>query len=160
MGNEGFKRPRISLEAIESSEQTIFEIFESTEEPVVRSPFPGLLPDVLRSVELRRILGEEMDLNEVFDVLQPSADSFRLVPGCVIHHQVDLPPFVVSEQLLNERSECVGIVSLDEPEMPARVFTNPYRSHDFCALATRKTPYVCALAPSGPCAMQRSGLAE
>ena len=154
IGNQGSKRPRISLEAIESSEQTVFEVLEGTEEAVVRSPFSGLLPDVLCSVEFRRILGEEMDLDEVFDFLQPLPDSFRLVPRSVIHHQMDLPPFVITEQLLDERSESVRIVPLDEAEMPARGFTNPYRSNDFCALAARKTLYAGALASSGPRAMQ------
>jgi hypothetical protein len=160
VGNQGFERPRISLEAIESSEQTIFKVLEGTEEPVVRIPFPGLLPDVPRGVEFRGILGEKMNLNEIFDVLQPSADSFRLVPGCVIHHQVDLPPFVVTEQLLDEQGEGVGIVSLDESEMPARVFAYPYCSHDFCAFATGKTLNLRPLTLPGPCSMQSSGLAE
>lgn len=117
-------------------------------------PFPSLLPDILGRVELRSILGEEMDLNEVFDFLQPLSDSFRLVPGGVIHNQVDLPPLVVTEQLLDERSECAGIVSLDESEVPTRLFANPYRTHDFCALTTWKTLYVRALASPSPCAVQ------
>lgn len=118
------------------------------------SPFPSLLPDILGGVELRSIFGEEMDLNEVFDFLQPFSESFRLVPGCVIDNQVDLSPFVVAEQLLDERRECVCIVSLDESEVPTRLFANPYGSHDFRTLATRKTLYVRTRASSGPCAVQ------
>ena len=85
------------MESIESSEQTVFEIVKSSEEAVVGSPFPSLLPDILGGVELWSIFGEEMDLNEVFDFLQPFSESFRLVPRCVIHNQVNLSPFVVAE---------------------------------------------------------------
>ena len=63
MCDQGFERPRITLEAVESTEQTVFEVLEGTEESVMRSPFPGLLPDVARSVEFRCILGQGMDLN-------------------------------------------------------------------------------------------------
>ena len=118
------------------------------------SPFPSLLPDILGGVELRGILGEEMDLNEFFDFLQPPSESLCLVPWCVIHNQVDLPPFVVAEQLLDEGSEGVGIVSLDESEVPARLVANPHGTHDFCALATRKAFYLGSLTSPGPCAVQ------
>lgn len=118
------------------------------------SPFPSLLPDILGGVELRSVFGQEMDLNAVFDFLQPLSQNFGLVPGCVIHNQMDPSPFVVAEQLLDERREGAGIVALDESEVPARLIANPHGSHDFCALAARKTFYVRTLASPGPRAVQ------
>lgn len=126
----------------------------------MRSPFSGLFPNILGSVEVRRILGKEMDLNEAFDVLQPLSDLFRLVPGCVVHNQVDLPSFVVTEQLLDELRKGAGVVSLYESEVPTRLFVNPNRSHHFCSLATRKTLHLGTLSPSCPGSMQCACLTE
>ncbi|MCA1961716.1 MAG: hypothetical protein LDL33_13085, partial [Desulfomonile sp.] len=65
----------------------------------------------LRSVEFRRILGKEMDLDEIFDFLQPLPDSFCLVSQCIVNHQVNLCPFVGTEQLLDEQNKGVDVVS-------------------------------------------------
>lgn len=73
----------MALETVESPEQAVFASLESTEEPVVGGSFPGLLPDVLRSVEFRRILGKEMGLDAIFDFRQPLAETFRLAPGAL-----------------------------------------------------------------------------
>jgi len=101
-----------------------------------------------------------MHLNEVFDFLQPLSELFRLVPGCVIHDQVDLLSFVVPEQLFDKGQKSRSVVSLNKSEMPTRLFVNPNCSHDFHALATRKTLYLSTLSPSCPGSMQCACLTE
>ena len=60
-------------------------------------PFASLFPDVFGVVEFRRILGEEMNLNEILDFLQPLPNSFCLVPRCVIPDQVYISHLVAME---------------------------------------------------------------
>ena len=55
----------MSLETVESPEQTHFEILESAEEPVVRSEFPSLLPGLIWGVELRRMAGGNGSLSDL-----------------------------------------------------------------------------------------------
>ena len=148
------------MKAVESSEQALLEVREEPEKPVVRGPFAGFFPDILGRIELGRVLGEEVDLDEVLDLLQPLPNPFCLVPWSVVHNQMNLSPLVVPEELFDKGQERVGIVSLNKSEMPSRLFANPHRSHDFHALATRKTPDPGPFSPSRPGAVQRAGLAE
>lgn len=93
------------MKPIESSEQAVLEIREQFEEPVVRSSFSGLLPDVISDIELRRVPGQEVDCDKVPDFLQPFSNRFRVVPESVVHDQMDLSSLVVSEQLFDEGQE-------------------------------------------------------
>jgi len=126
----------------------------------VSGPFAGFLPDVLGRIELGRVLGKEVDLDEVLDLLQPLPNPFCLVPWRVVHNQMNLSHLVVSEELFDKAEKGVGVVSLNKPEMPSRLFADPHRSHDFHALATGKTPYLGPFSPSRPGTVQRAGLAE
>ncbi len=148
------------MKAVESSEQALLEVREEPEKPIVGGPFAGFLPDILGGVELGRVLGKEVDLDEVLGLVQPLPNPFCLVPRSVVHNQMNLSPLVVSEQLFDKGQERVGVVSLNKSEMPPRLFANPNRSHHFHALATRKTPYLGTFSPSRPGAVQRAGLAE
>ena len=148
------------MKAVESSEQALLEVREEPEKPVVRGPFTGFLPDILSRIELWRVLGKEVDLDEVLDLLQPLPNPFCLVPWSVVHNQMNLSPLVVSEELFDKGQERVGVVALNKSEMPPRLFANPHRSHHFDALSTRKTPDPGPFSPSRPSAVQRAGLAE
>lgn len=88
------QRRRVSLKAVEFSEQPCCEFAESVEESVVGSLSPGFLPCVFGRIEFRRVRGQGVQFNALFLSLEPLSYFRTFVIFGIVENQRYLFPLV------------------------------------------------------------------
>jgi len=76
----------------------------------------------------------------------------------VVGDQVDLGPPVISDELVQELDEGLGVEHLHEPGMPLGLGTDSDCAHHFYASANRRASNLDSDAHRRPCPDDRSGL--
>jgi hypothetical protein len=99
-----------------------------------------------------------MNLNELRSGLEPCPYSGALVVLCVVGDEMDLPTFVVPDQLVQQQEKGFGIKLLGEAEVPFGALVNADGPQGLYALSGRETLDLTAYSFSGPRTVDRPGL--
>ena len=92
--------PRISLKAVESSEQSILEFTQGFEEAVVGGFSSGFFPDIFGRIEFRRVRGQIVEFNAILLTIKPVPYFWTLVILGVVKDHVYLLIFVSGDELV------------------------------------------------------------